>query len=70
MRILRLSSISLAVGLFFGWNCAPAWTQEFLNAPPAQVAPLWNADSTSLDGCQIIARIDNQIVLACEVQWL
>jgi hypothetical protein len=70
VRILFRISILIAAGLLSAWDCAPAGAQQYLNAPPPEVTPLWNADSTSLDGCQIIARIDNQIVLACEVQWL
>ncbi len=38
-------------------------------APPAEVTPVWTADSANLEGCQVVARIDNQIVLACEVLW-
>jgi parvulin-like peptidyl-prolyl isomerase len=40
-----------------------------LGAPPPEDATNWAADSANLDGCQVIARIDNQIVLACEVLW-
>ena len=31
--------------------------------------PLTQADSANLDGCQVIARIDDQIILACDVLW-
>jgi hypothetical protein len=48
--------------------CAPAWPQELFDQPP-EISPLWHAESASLDGCQIVARIDSQIVLACEVLW-
>jgi hypothetical protein len=41
-----------------------------LGPPPAEDATNWSADAANLDGCQVIARIDNQIVLACEVLWL
>ncbi len=37
-------------------------------APP-ESAPLTQADTANLDGCQIVARIDDQIVLACDVLW-
>jgi hypothetical protein len=40
-----------------------------MKANPATVAAEWSADSANLDGCQVIARIDSQIVLACEVLW-
>jgi hypothetical protein len=49
--------------------CAPAWPQGIYDPLPDDITPLWNADATSLDGCQIIARIDNQVVLACEMLW-
>jgi hypothetical protein len=66
----RSSLTRLLAATIWVLPCAPTWSQDYLDAPPPEVTPLWNADSTSLDGCQIIARIDNQIVLACEVQWL
>lgn len=44
---------------------APApLSQDAAGAPSA--APTYTA---TIDGCQIIARIDNQVVLACEVLW-
>jgi hypothetical protein len=33
------------------------------------ITPLTQADSANLDGCQVIARIDDQIILACDVLW-
>ena len=30
---------------------------------------MWVSDAANLDGCQVIARIDNQVVLACDVLW-
>jgi len=33
------------------------------------VTPIVSGDSANLEGCQVIARFDNQIVLACEVLW-
>jgi parvulin-like peptidyl-prolyl isomerase len=38
-------------------------------AEAGDVTPVWSADSANLEGCQVVARIDNQIVLACEVLW-
>jgi parvulin-like peptidyl-prolyl isomerase len=44
--------------------------QQMLQAPPADdITPVWQADAANLEGCQVIARIDNQIVLACDVLW-
>jgi hypothetical protein len=34
-----------------------------------EMAPVFTADTANLEGCQVIARFDNQIVLACEVLW-
>jgi parvulin-like peptidyl-prolyl isomerase len=64
----RSSLAGLFITAICGSLCAPAWPQDLLNVP-APAVPLWSADSASLDGCQIIARVDNQIVLACEVLW-
>jgi parvulin-like peptidyl-prolyl isomerase len=69
VRIQLSSSIAFSVGLVTSWACHSAHAQGPVTNPPAQITPSWNADSASLDGCQIIARIDSQIVLACEVLW-
>jgi parvulin-like peptidyl-prolyl isomerase len=53
----------------YALSCALGSAQELLNGPPPEVAPIATADSASLDGCQMIARFNNQIVLACEVLW-
>jgi len=43
------------------------------NPAPQQPGPgavqLGQADSANLDGCKVVARIDDQIILACEVLW-
>lgn len=52
-----------------GSLCAPACAQALLDSTPPDVAPVATADAASLDGCQVVARFDNQIVLACEVLW-
>ena len=54
--------------------------EDFLDvAPPQDIAPpgatpppaakLTEADNANLEGCQVIARVDDQVVLACEVLW-
>ena len=54
--------------------------EDFLDAtPPADITPASSAapagsvvspaDNANLEGCQVIARVDDQIVLACEVLW-
>jgi parvulin-like peptidyl-prolyl isomerase len=40
---------------------APASTPEKTAAPAG--------DAANLDGCQVVARIDDQIILACDVLW-
>ncbi len=42
--------------------CAPARAQ----APPTVAA---DAPPATVDGCQVVARIDGQVVLACELLW-
>jgi hypothetical protein len=39
------------------------------SAPSAIITPLGASDAANIDGCQVIARIDGQIVQACEVLW-
>jgi hypothetical protein len=53
--------------------------QDILDAPPPDIAPpeiatpdsatISAADAANLAGCQVIARVDDQIVLACDVLW-
>lgn len=70
VRIVRHLLIPLGLATSCGSLCAPASAQELLESqPPAEVTPNWSADSANLEGCQVVARIDNQIVLACEMLW-
>jgi parvulin-like peptidyl-prolyl isomerase len=66
--------MSLALAAF----CAPACAQEELldiqspdgsPVPDVEPTPLTAADAANLEGCQVVARIDDQIILACEVLW-
>jgi hypothetical protein len=53
-------------------NDAPGAFASTLAPTPATepVAPLTSAaDAANIDGCQMIAKIDGQVVLACEVLW-
>jgi hypothetical protein len=80
VRILQRLSILFALTVV-GVDCSPLLAEEFLDAaPPPDIAPassaaapagktLTAADSANLEGCQVIARVDEQIVLACEVLW-
>src|SRR4051794_3255829 len=70
VRILLKAFILLA----FGSVCATARAQDLLDAPPPDIQPagaaqLTAADAANLEGCQVIARIDDQIILACDVLW-
>src|SRR2546423_5153163 len=59
--------------------CRPVCAQDLLDAPPPDIAPpsaaaqaaskLTEADNANLEGCRVIARVDDQVVLACEVLW-
>jgi len=42
---------------------------ESPQAPAYSPAPLTQADTANLEGCQVVARIDDQIILACDVLW-
>ncbi len=79
MRIVQHLLIAIALTIVGGWLCAPVRAQDLLDAPPPDIAPasattpsgapLSAADSANLEGCQVIARVDDQIILACEVLW-
>jgi parvulin-like peptidyl-prolyl isomerase len=69
VRIVRHLFVALAVAGICGSQCAPAAAQELLESEPADEVVIWSADSANLEGCQVVARIDNQIVLACDVLW-
>jgi hypothetical protein len=62
-------SEQVAVTPFGTQDPATAEPSEAAIQPSSEVTPVWSADSANLEGCQVIARFDNQIVLACEVLW-
>jgi parvulin-like peptidyl-prolyl isomerase len=66
----------LAFAIYFATFCARVRSQELLGvgmtpeAAPFATTPIApTPDAASLDGCQVIARIGGQPVLACEVLW-
>jgi acyl-CoA thioesterase len=62
--------IAMAVMVISGWCCARTRGQDSLALPSiAEMPTIWSGDSANLEGCQVVARIDNQVVLACEVLW-
>jgi hypothetical protein len=70
VRILASILICLVATATCSVLCAIVYAQDLFSEPPAQDnTPLFTADSASIDGCQMIARYNNQIVLACEVLW-
>jgi hypothetical protein len=70
VRRARSSLLSVLAAAICGWCCALAPAQSlFDSTPPEPTTPIVTADTASLDGCQMIARIDNQVILACEVLW-
>src|SRR3954454_14859621 len=80
VRVLQQLLGLFALTIVVGADCLPARAEEFLDAtPPPDIGPASSAppaaaalnpsDNANLEGCQVIARVDDQIVLACEVLW-
>lgn len=80
MRVVQQLLILIALSLISEAFCLYARAQDFLDAaPPTDIAPpgaaaqaastLTAADSANLEGCRVIARVDDQVILACEVLW-
>lgn len=72
MRFTIRLLIAVAAFATYGWPCAYVVAQ----LPPADyVTPQETesvgevAEPATIDGCQVIARVDGQVVLACEVLW-
>ncbi len=79
MRVVQQLLILIALTIV-GVHCSALCAEDFLDAaPPVDIAPLSASaqpattlsagDSANLEGCQVIARVDDQVVLACEVLW-
>ena len=79
MRVVQqfLILVSLSMASLVGTSSR---AEDFLDAtPPADITPpdasapaksvVNPGDSANLEGCQVIARVDEQVVLACEVLW-
>jgi hypothetical protein len=80
VRVLQRLLLSIALTLVGEVLCPPVVAQDFLDAaPPPDITPasaaapaagkLTEADNANLEGCKVIARVDDQVVLACEVLW-
>src|SRR5262249_47377829 len=80
VRTLQLTIFAITLALVGGTFVALARAQDFLAAmQPLDIAPpsstqqdaakCSEADNANLEGCQVIARVDDQVVLACEVLW-
>jgi parvulin-like peptidyl-prolyl isomerase len=61
----------MAAAICWGSLCARADAQELLfgGLPGDVTSAAVTPDAASLDGCEVIARIEGQVVLACEVLW-
>jgi hypothetical protein len=61
----------LVISAALGWSstCAPVSGQGPLDAGGDVTPVAISADASSLAGCQVIARIEGQVVLASEVLW-
>jgi hypothetical protein len=70
VRLLVSIVLGLLVTATCALFCARLGAQDLFSEPSSvEVTPLVTADTASLDGCQMIARYNSQIVLACEVLW-
>lgn len=64
MHIFTFRFIAVAVLACCGSLCAPVLAQA-----PVEVDSVTTPAPATIDGCQVIARIDGQVVLACEILW-
>jgi hypothetical protein len=63
VRAIPLIAIVVSIGC--GSPSAPAAAQQVAMTLPSDVAP----EPATIDGCQVIARVDGQVILACELLW-
>jgi len=68
---VRTASLPSFVLLAFlgGVHCAHSLAQPFPPPPALDLAQPSFDDAANLEGCQVVARINSQIVLACDVLW-
>jgi parvulin-like peptidyl-prolyl isomerase len=65
---VRQTLFLIACVLLGGSHCARLSAQPLTSA--GDVTPIaMTADTSSIDGCQVVARVEGQAVLACEVLW-
>lgn len=65
MRVDHRILVALVCLAGCGLPSASATAQEAELQLPSDVAP----EPATIDGCQVIARVDGQVVLACELLW-
>ena len=65
VRSLYHALVLVAATAVAGSLSAPAEGQQELEIEPNAAA----VEPATTDGCQVVARIDGQVVLACEVLW-
>ena len=74
MRLIQKLLASIVLVTIGGSCCDRIAAEDLLGAPPPDISPpthvaLNAADAANLEGCQVIARVDDQIILACDVLW-
>lgn len=81
LRSLRQLIFAIMLTVVCGAMVSVARAQDFLDAtPPPDIGPasaptpqdaatISEADNANLEGCQKIAQVDDQVILACEVLW-
>jgi hypothetical protein len=73
LRTQFSSLIAVVAAVSCGATCARGEAQLLSPTAPPASGPITpngaSADAANIDGCQMIAKIDGQVVLACEVLW-
>ncbi|HEX5470817.1 MAG TPA: peptidylprolyl isomerase [Lacipirellulaceae bacterium] len=74
MRLIQNLLTSIVLATICGSCCDRIGAEDLLGAPSPDISPpthaaLTAADAANLEGCQVIARVDDQIILACDVLW-
>ena len=69
VRTIYVGLVIFSSATAAGSLCAHVRAQDTTVDAPVNVASEAVAQPATVDGCQVIARIDGQVVLACEVLW-
>jgi PPIC-type PPIASE domain len=60
VRALGIVALAIVAGTIYARAAEP---------PAVQLEPVETSEPATIDGCQVIARIDGQVVMACELLW-